>query len=69
MQLSCEQAVEDQEFPVFRYKELLEKMDETDDSGVIYPERDGKPMGETEFHVMAIIELCQTLRHFFSASS
>jgi len=29
MQVSCEQALEIQEFPVFRYKELLKKMDET----------------------------------------
>lgn len=65
MQLAYEHTMEYQEFPVFRYRDLLKKMDETDDSGVIYPERDGKPMGETEFHVMAIIELCQTLRYFF----
>lgn len=65
MQISGKQTVNTPLFPVFRYRELLEKMEHTDDSGVIYPERDGKPMGETEFHVMAIIELCQTLRHFF----
>ncbi|MEE4358044.1 MAG: Uma2 family endonuclease [Desulfococcaceae bacterium] len=65
MEISGQQTVSTPSFPVFCYKELLEKMEETDDSGVIYPERDGKPMGETEIHVMAIIELCQTLRHFF----
>ncbi len=65
MQLAYENTTENQEVPVFRYRELLKKMEEIDDSGVIYPERDGKPMGETEFHVMAIIEMCQTLRHFF----
>ena len=65
MQISGEHTVNTPSFPVFRYRELLEKMEHTDDSGVIYPERDGNPMGETEFHVMAIIELCQTLRHFF----
>ncbi len=30
-----------------------------------YPERDGKPMGETDFHISAIIYLRQALRHFF----
>ncbi len=30
-----------------------------------YPERDGKPMGETDFHISTIIYLRQALRHFF----
>jgi len=51
--------------PLFCYREMLEKMEETDDSGIVYPESDGEPMGETEIHVMVIIELCRTLRHFF----
>ena len=51
--------------PLFCYRELLKKMEETDDSGIVYPESDGEPMGETEIHVMVIIELCRTLRHFF----
>ncbi len=65
MQLSCEPEMNSPMFPVFRYKELLEKMKETDDSGVIYPERDGEPMGETEIHVRVILHLYQSLMHFF----
>ncbi|MGE0087093.1 MAG: Uma2 family endonuclease [Desulfococcaceae bacterium] len=65
MPLSCEQAANSPAFPVFRYKELLKKMDETDDSGVIYPESDGEPMGETQIHVIAIIHLYLALEHFF----
>lgn len=30
-----------------------------------YPESDGKPMGETEFHINVIIYLREALRHFF----
>ncbi|GAB4445907.1 MAG: Uma2 family endonuclease [Anaerolineae bacterium] len=30
-----------------------------------YPESDGQPMGETEFHITAILHLFQSLRHFF----
>ncbi|MEZ4525999.1 MAG: Uma2 family endonuclease [Desulfobacterales bacterium] len=58
-------AVNRPSFPMFSYRELLEKMEETDDAGIVYPESDGEPMGETEIHVMVIIELCRTLRHFF----
>ncbi|MEZ4524957.1 MAG: Uma2 family endonuclease [Desulfobacterales bacterium] len=65
MPLSCEQAADRSAFPVFRYKELLKKMDETDDSGVIYPESDGEPMGETQIHVIAIIHLYLALEYFF----
>jgi len=32
---------------------------------IFYPETDGEPMGETEFHVTAILDLFQSLRHFF----
>jgi Uma2 family endonuclease len=32
---------------------------------IIYPDSDGEPMGETEFHVIAILHLYDTLRHFF----
>ncbi len=32
---------------------------------VIYPESDGEPMGETEFHVIAILHLYDALRHYF----
>ena len=31
----------------------------------VYPETDGEPMGETEFHVTAILYLFQALRYFF----
>ncbi len=31
-------------------------------TGIYYPESDGKPVGETEFHVMALLGLLQTLR-------
>lgn len=30
-----------------------------------YPESDGKPMGETEFHINVILHLFQSLRYFF----
>jgi Uma2 family endonuclease len=30
-----------------------------------YPESDGQPMGETDFHITAILHLLQALRHFF----
>jgi Uma2 family endonuclease len=30
-----------------------------------YPESDGEPMGETQFHITAILYLYQALRHFF----
>ncbi len=33
---------------------------------IYYPERDGKPMGETDFHVQTITYLYQTLSAFFS---
>ncbi|MEZ4525204.1 MAG: Uma2 family endonuclease [Desulfobacterales bacterium] len=65
MQLSCEPEINSPMLPVFRYRELLEKMKETDDSGVVYPERDGEPMGETEIHVRVILHLYQSLMHFF----
>jgi Uma2 family endonuclease len=32
---------------------------------VIYPDSDGEPMGETEFHVIATLHLYEALRHFF----
>jgi Uma2 family endonuclease len=32
---------------------------------IYYPESDGKPVGETEFHVMALLGLLQTLRNHF----
>lgn len=32
---------------------------------VDYPESDGKPMGETEFHINVIMHLLQSLRHFY----
>ncbi|MCC6443118.1 MAG: Uma2 family endonuclease [Armatimonadetes bacterium] len=31
----------------------------------IYPETDGEPMGETEIHVIATLDLYQSLLHFF----
>ena len=33
---------------------------------IFYPESDGKPMGETAFHVNVIMDLFQTLKNFFS---
>jgi hypothetical protein len=32
---------------------------------VFYPESDGKPMGETDFHVAALLHLWQSLRFYF----
>ncbi len=58
-------AVNRPSFPLFSYKELLEKMEETDDSGIVYPESDGEPMGETQIHVIAIIHLYMALEYFF----
>ncbi len=37
----------------------------TEYSDVVYPESDGKPMGETEFHVTAILYLMEVLRYYF----
>jgi len=34
-------------------------------SEIIYPDSDGEPMGETEFHVIATLHLYDSLRHFF----
>lgn len=31
----------------------------------LYPESDGQPMGETHFHVLAILHLLEVLGHFF----
>lgn len=33
---------------------------------IFYPESDGKPMGETDFHIILITNLFQTLRTFFA---
>jgi Uma2 family endonuclease len=38
---------------------------EKDYSEVVYPDSDGAPMGETEFHVIATLHLYDALRHFF----
>jgi Uma2 family endonuclease len=35
------------------------------DKAIEYPERDGKPMGETEIHIDWMIELITSLRRFF----
>src|SRR5581483_3630558 len=32
-----------------------------------YPESDGKPMAETDFHIQLIVDLRSTLREFFRA--
>lgn len=32
---------------------------------IYYPESDGKPMGETDFHISALLYLRQALRYFF----
>jgi len=37
----------------------------TEYADVVYPESDGKPMGETEFHVTAILHLMEVLRYYF----
>ncbi len=58
-------AVNRPSFPLLCYRELLEKMEKTDDSGIVYPESDGKPVGETEAHVMATFHLYDFLRFFF----
>jgi hypothetical protein len=34
---------------------------------VVYPDSEGKPMGETGFHVKAIFELYQALNHHLAA--
>ncbi len=36
---------------------------------VYYPERDGKPMGETDYHIQTITYLYQTLNAFFAATT
>jgi Uma2 family endonuclease len=36
---------------------------------VFYPETDGKPMGESEWHVIATLYLLSALRNFFAARS
>jgi Uma2 family endonuclease len=35
------------------------------ESTIYYPESDGQPMGETDFHIAVILYLRQALRHFF----
>ncbi len=30
-----------------------------------YPETDGKPMGETDFHIKLIVDISEALRNFF----
>lgn len=49
-------------------KEILTTTAPTGNGGreIYYPESDGKPMGETAFHVNVITHLYQTLRYFFS---
>ena len=32
---------------------------------IVYPERDGKPMGETEVHIQALMDTCLALRGFY----
>ena len=66
MHTSVEQAARSPLFPVFPYSQIPDETGKTaHDSRVIYPERDGKPMGETQFHIMAIMHLYQSLEHFF----
>jgi Uma2 family endonuclease len=44
----------------------MEKMiDITEPAEVYYPESDGQPMGETDFHIAVILYLRQAMRHFF----
>ncbi len=49
----------------FSYQEREFQSSETIKPGIEYPESDGKPMGETGFHVTATMALCEALRHFF----
>jgi Uma2 family endonuclease len=37
-------------------------------SEIFYPESDGRPLGETDFHITAILTLLEALRHFFRRS-
>lgn len=37
------------------------------DDGVVYPESDGKPMAETEAHILLMVTLIATLRNHFAA--
>ena len=39
--------------------------DRKDVEEIVYPDSDGEPMGETEFHVIATLHLYDSLRHFF----
>lgn len=39
--------------------------DQQDEPEVVYPESDGEPMGETEYHVIATLHLYDALRHYF----
>lgn len=39
--------------------------DQHDDTEIVYPESDGEPMGETEYHVIATLYLYDALRHYF----
>ena len=36
---------------------------------IFYPESDGKPMGETDYHITLIAELLKTLRSFFERTN
>jgi len=44
---------------------LAEMLGDPDASGVVYPDSDGTPMGETGFHVHASLHLYSALRQFF----
>lgn len=44
---------------------LIEEKPNQIPQAIHYPESDGKPMGETGFHVMAILSLLASLRAFF----
>ncbi len=65
MEIAGEQIAFRPFFPVFHYKQIPEEMTQTDDYRIEYRESDGKPVGETEFHVMALVHLYQSLKHFF----
>jgi len=45
------------------------EFDQFDATEIYYPESDGEPMGETDFHIDVILYLKQALRHLFREAS
>src|SRR5262245_49349445 len=48
--------------------EKVEELVTSAEAAVYYPESDGQPMGETDFHIAVILYLRQALRYFFRRS-